>query len=180
MFMYVCTHVFVCFCVCVYVCIHVCLCVYACVRIFMCVYVRINVCVCIYPNPPPWASCDTRSIYKQSAAGLNSKFSFSLTSCLIKAEELSQSYYLPIAGGRRDGVITFSSEICLCMCMYVCNMCVSVCVRVCVQTIIIHFFQVIVSNKKWCQQKFLFVSERLHLTKYHPYSENKVPPFPRS
>ena len=46
--------------------------------------------------------------------GLNSEFSFSLTSCLTKAEELSLSYYLPIAGGRIIGFIPFSSILMLC------------------------------------------------------------------
>ena len=34
-------------------------------------------------------------------AGLNSEFSFSLTSCLTKAKEPSLSYYLPIAAGEQ-------------------------------------------------------------------------------
>ena len=38
---------------------------------------------------------------------MNSEFSFSKTSCLTKAEELSLSYYLPIAGGRIIGFIPF-------------------------------------------------------------------------
>ena len=49
----------------------------------------------------------TRSIFKRSLTGLNSEFSFSQTSCLTKAEELSLSYYLPIAGGRIIGFIAF-------------------------------------------------------------------------
>ena len=48
---------------------------------------------------------DTRSIFKRSLTGLNSEFSFSLTSCLTNAEETSLSYYLPIAGGRIIGFI---------------------------------------------------------------------------
>ncbi len=32
---------------------------------------------------------------------MNSEFSFSLTSCHTKAEEISLSYYLPIAGGSK-------------------------------------------------------------------------------
>ena len=31
----------------------------------------------IYPTPPPWEGCDTKSIFKQSIAGLNSRYSFS-------------------------------------------------------------------------------------------------------
>ena len=43
---------------------------------------------------------DTRSIFKWSFTGLNSEFSFSLTSCQTKAKQPSLPYYLPI-GGRR-------------------------------------------------------------------------------
>ena len=53
----------------------------------------------IFINPSARAGYDTRSIFKQSLTGLNSEFSFSLTSCLTKAEEPSLPYYLPIAGG---------------------------------------------------------------------------------
>ena len=37
------------------------------------------------------------NFFKRSSTGLNSEFSFSLTSYLTKAEEPSLSYYLPIA-----------------------------------------------------------------------------------
>ena len=50
----------------------------------------------IFTNPSFREGYDTRSIFKRSLTGLNSEFSFSYTSCLIKAEELSQSDYLPI------------------------------------------------------------------------------------
>ena len=50
---------------------------------------------------------DTNPIFKQSLTGLNSEFSFSLTSCFTKAEEPSLPYYLPIAGGRIIGFIPF-------------------------------------------------------------------------
>ena len=46
--------------------------------------------------------------------GLNSEFSFSYTSCLTKAEELSLPYYLPIAGGRIIGFIPFPRVLVLC------------------------------------------------------------------
>ena len=59
------------------------------------------------PNPSARAGYDTRSIFKRSLTGFNSEFSFSLTSCLTKAEEPSLSYYLPIAGGRIIGFIPF-------------------------------------------------------------------------
>ena len=51
----------------------------------------------IFTNPSARAGYDTRSIFKRSLTGLNSEFSFSLTSCLTKVEEPSLSYYLPIA-----------------------------------------------------------------------------------
>ena len=59
------------------------------------------------PNPSTRAGYDTRSIFKRSLTGLNSEFSFSETSYLTKAEELSQPYYLPIPGGRLFGFISF-------------------------------------------------------------------------
>ena len=61
----------------------------------------------IFTNPSARAGYDTRSIFKRSLTGLNSEFSFSKTSCLTKAEEPSLPYYLPIAGGRIIGFITF-------------------------------------------------------------------------
>ena len=42
----------------------------------------------IFTNPSAWAGYDTRSIFKRSLTDLNSEFSFSSTSCLLKAEEL--------------------------------------------------------------------------------------------
>ena len=45
---------------------------------------------------------------------MNSEFSFSLSSCLTKAEELSLPYYLPIAGGRIIGFIPFPRVLVLC------------------------------------------------------------------
>ena len=53
-------------------------------------------------------------IFKRSLTGLNSEFSFSKTSCLTKAEEISLSYYLPIAGGRIIGFIPFPRVLVLC------------------------------------------------------------------
>ena len=53
-------------------------------------------------------------IFKQSLTSLNSDFSFSWTSCLAKAEELSLPYYLLIAGGRIIGFIPFPSVLVLC------------------------------------------------------------------
>ena len=68
----------------------------------------------IFTNPSAQAGYDTRSIFKQSLTGLNSEFSFSLTSCLTKAEEPSLSYYLPIAGGIIIGFIPFPRVLVLC------------------------------------------------------------------
>ena len=61
----------------------------------------------LFTNPSARAGYDTRSIFKRSLTGLNSEFSF-YTSCLTKAEELSLSYYLPIA----DNDIDFSETPC--------------------------------------------------------------------
>ena len=60
----------------------------------VCVCVR----VCAFTSPSTWAVSDTRSIFKWCLTGLNSEFSFSLTGCIVKAEEPNLSYYLPIAG----------------------------------------------------------------------------------
>ena len=68
----------------------------------------------IFTNPSTRARYDTRSVFKQSLTGSNSEFSFSLTSCLTKAEEPSLPYYLPIAGGRIIGFIPFPSVLVLC------------------------------------------------------------------
>ena len=46
--------------------------------------------------------------------GLNSEFSFSWTSCITKAKELSLPYYLPISAGRIIGFISFPRVLVLC------------------------------------------------------------------
>ena len=87
----------------------------------------LNVCISLYaqdhcefhllsylPNPSARAGYDTRSIFKRSLTGFNSKYSFSKTSCLTKAEEPSLPYYLPTAGGRIIGVIPFPRVLVLC------------------------------------------------------------------
>ena len=51
---------------------------------------------------------------RSSLTGLNSEFSFSLTSCLTKAEEPSLSYYLSVAGGRIFRFIPFPRVLVLC------------------------------------------------------------------
>ena len=68
----------------------------------------------LFTNPSARVGYDTRSIFKRSLTGLNSEFSLSYTSCLTKAEELSLSYYLPIAGGRIIGFIPFLRVLALC------------------------------------------------------------------
>ena len=68
----------------------------------------------IFTNPSARAGYDTRSFFKRSLTGLNSEFSFSLTSCLTKAEEPSLPNYLPIAGGRIVGFIPFLRVFVLC------------------------------------------------------------------
>ena len=70
--------------------------------------------VIIFTNPSARAVYDTRSFFKLSLTGLNSEYSFSLTSCLSKAEEPSLSYYLLIAGGRIIGFIPFPRVLVLC------------------------------------------------------------------
>ena len=52
------------------------------------------------PKLSAQAVCDTRSIFKQSLTGLNSKFSISSTSFYTNVKELSLPYYLSIAGSR--------------------------------------------------------------------------------
>ena len=68
----------------------------------------------IFINPSARAGYDTRSIFKGSLTGLNSEFSLTQTSCLTKAEDISLPYYLPIAGGRIIGCITFPRVLVLC------------------------------------------------------------------
>ena len=69
---------------------------------------------CIFTNPSSRSGYDTRSIFKRSLTGLNSEFSFSYTSCLSKAVEISLPYYLPIAGRRIIGFIPFPRVLVLC------------------------------------------------------------------
>ena len=66
------------------------------------------------PNPSAQVGYDTRSIFKRSLTGLNSGFSFTYTSCLTKAKELSLPHYLTIAGGRIIGFIPFPRVLVLC------------------------------------------------------------------
>ena len=68
----------------------------------------------IFTNASARAGYDTKSIFNWSLTGLSSEFSFSLTTCLTKAEEPSLRYYLPIAGGRIIGFIPFPRVLVLC------------------------------------------------------------------
>ena len=66
------------------------------------------------PTPPLGQDMTQGQFFKRSLTGLNSEFSFCLTSCLTKAEEPSLSYYLPIAGWRIIGFIPFPRVLVLC------------------------------------------------------------------
>ena len=69
---------------------------------------------CTYlPNPSAQAGCHTK-FFKQSLIGLNSEVSFSSIGCLTEAREHSLPYYLPIAGRRIIGFITFPRVLVLC------------------------------------------------------------------
>ena len=69
----------------------------------------------IYPTPPLGQDMTQGQFFlKRGLTGLNSEFSFSLTSCLIKAEVPSLPYYLPITGGRIIGFIPFPRVLVLC------------------------------------------------------------------
>ena len=65
----------------------------------------------LFFSPPLGQDMTQGQFFKRSLTGFNSEFSFSLTSCLTKAEEPSLPYYLPIAGGRIFGFIPFRSRI---------------------------------------------------------------------
>ena len=95
----------------IYMCVCVCVCVCRCIYIYIYIY--------IYTNPSARAGYDTRSIFKRSLTGFNSEFSFSLTSCLTKAEETSLPYYLPITGGRLIGFLPFPRVLVLCEMQYI-------------------------------------------------------------
>ena len=70
--------------------------------------------ILLFTNLSARAGYDTRSIFKRGLTDLNSKYSFSSTSCLTKAEEPSLPYYLPIAGGRIFVFIPFPRVLVLC------------------------------------------------------------------
>ena len=76
--------------------------------------IYIYIYIYIFTKPSARAGYDTRSIFKLSLPCLNSEISFSKTTCLTKAEELSLPYYLPIAGGGIIGFIPFPGVLVLC------------------------------------------------------------------
>ena len=53
--------------------------------------------VFIFPKPPPQSRCNSKSIFRESKASLNSEFSFSKTGCLTITKEHSVPYYISIA-----------------------------------------------------------------------------------
>ena len=59
--------------------------------------------LCIYPTPLLRVGSDIRSIFKQSADGLNWEFSFSSISCYTRVKELGLPYYLLITQIKRPG-----------------------------------------------------------------------------
>ena len=87
-------------------------------RIYKCWSIRYKkrycIVISIFTNTSARAGYDTRSIFKRSLTSLNSEFSFSKISCLIKAEEPSLPYYLPIAGERIIGFIPLPRVLVLC------------------------------------------------------------------
>ena len=65
----------------------------------------------LLPKPSNQARFNTRSSFKRSLTGLNSKFSFSLTSCHTKVKKPSFLCYLYIAGVRIFECIPSSREL---------------------------------------------------------------------
>ena len=63
---------------------------------------NIPVYFCLYSTPLPQAGIDTKTILKQSKAGMNSEISFSKTGCLAKAKEPSLPNSLSLA---RVGIV---------------------------------------------------------------------------
>ena len=69
--------------------------------------------VYIYYTSPPWTRYNTRSIFKQSTAGLNSEFSFFKTGCLM-TKQPHLFCYLPIYAAHswreRGGIHAFFQD----------------------------------------------------------------------
>ena len=60
-----------------------------------------------YLTLQPQAVCDARSFFKRSTNGLNSEFPCALAGCITKAKEPNMFYYLPIAGEKIVGFMSF-------------------------------------------------------------------------
>ena len=74
------------------------------------------ICVCIYPIPPPWAGCDTRSIFKQSTVVFNS--AFPLPDWLSNQGKEPYLLYYLIKAGRTIGFMPFPSAL---VCSEICK-----------------------------------------------------------
>ena len=64
--------------------------------------------ICIYPTPLLQTKCNIKTIFKQSTAGSNLEFSFSLVGCFTKVKEPSLPYYLTLPEERTDEFMPFS------------------------------------------------------------------------
>ena len=77
--------------------------------IYIYIYIYIyqpHIYIYIFTNP----GYDTRSIFERSLTGLNSEFSFSLTSCLTKAEEPGLRYYFTHSWRENNWIHTFPKD----------------------------------------------------------------------
>ena len=71
--------------------------------------------IIFYPTPPFGQDMTQGQFFKRSFTGLKFRvFPSPRTNCLTQAEEPSQPYYLPIAGGRIIGFIPFPRVLVLC------------------------------------------------------------------
>ena len=80
--------------------------IYICVCVCECVCVCVCMCVCVFTQPLRTSRMWHEGYFKESLIGLNSKFSFSHTSCHTKVKELSLLYYLLITGDYLDAYIS--------------------------------------------------------------------------
>ena len=62
---------------------------------------------CIYPTPPHEEDLRQGQFVKRTTAGLNTKFSFSLSGCLTKVKEPSLPNYFPIIGAENSWIHAF-------------------------------------------------------------------------
>ena len=63
-------------------------------QIFPLIFVLFKISVCIYQSPLRPTGCDTKSVFKQKTASLDSEFSFSHIDYFIQAKETNLLYYL--------------------------------------------------------------------------------------